>query len=195
MRTAQQLYEGVDIGGETVGLDHLHAHGLHQPRQRSAARDPRLHRQALQRRTICPRTRCTTAANPRTLRRRTRASGRLRSPRTPDQVRAHLTPDQARLYEMIWKRTLACQMTPARFDTTSVDISVGAQGHAVSRQRANVGVSRLHCRLQRRRGRLHRGGRREAAAARGGRDRYRSTACSASSTSRSLRRATPRPAW
>ncbi len=45
--------------------------------------------------------------------------------RTPDQVRAHLTPDQARLYEMIWKRTLACQMAPARFDTTGVDISVG----------------------------------------------------------------------
>jgi len=45
--------------------------------------------------------------------------------RTPDQVRAHLTPDQARLYEMIWKRTLACQMSPARFDTTSVDLRVG----------------------------------------------------------------------
>src|ERR1019366_444275 len=39
--------------------------------------------------------------------------------RTPDSVRAHLTIDQARLYEMIWKRTLACQMAPARFDTVS----------------------------------------------------------------------------
>ena len=40
-------------------------------------------------------------------------------------MRSHLTADQARLYEMIWKRTLACQMTPARFDTVSVDIRLG----------------------------------------------------------------------
>ena len=45
--------------------------------------------------------------------------------RTPDDLKAHLTPDQARLYEMIWKRTLACQMAPARYDTTALDIAVG----------------------------------------------------------------------
>ncbi len=45
--------------------------------------------------------------------------------RTPDSMRDHLTADQARLYEMIWKRTLACQMAPARFDTVSVDIRLG----------------------------------------------------------------------
>jgi DNA topoisomerase-1 len=47
--------------------------------------------------------------------------------RTPDQVREYLSPDQARLYEMIWKRTVACQMAPARYDTTGVDIGVGDQ--------------------------------------------------------------------
>jgi DNA topoisomerase-1 len=45
--------------------------------------------------------------------------------RTPDSVRSHLSADQARLYEMIWKRTLACQMTPARYDTVSLDIRLG----------------------------------------------------------------------
>ncbi|MGH6691206.1 MAG: type I DNA topoisomerase, partial [Gammaproteobacteria bacterium] len=45
--------------------------------------------------------------------------------RTPDQVRAYLSADQARLYEMIWKRTVACQMAPARYDTTGVDIRIG----------------------------------------------------------------------
>jgi DNA topoisomerase-1 len=45
--------------------------------------------------------------------------------RTPDQVRAYLSADQARLYEMIWKRTVACQMAPARYDTTGVDIHIG----------------------------------------------------------------------
>ncbi|HEU5284738.1 MAG TPA: type I DNA topoisomerase, partial [Burkholderiales bacterium] len=47
--------------------------------------------------------------------------------RTPEQVREYLSPDQARLYEMIWKRTVACQMTAARYDTTAVDIGVGDQ--------------------------------------------------------------------
>jgi DNA topoisomerase-1 len=45
--------------------------------------------------------------------------------RTPDSIRSHLTADQARLYEMVWKRTLACQMAPARFDTVSLDIRLG----------------------------------------------------------------------
>ncbi len=49
MRTAQQLYEGVDIGGGHGRPDHLYAHGLHQPGERSRARDPRLHGEAVQR--------------------------------------------------------------------------------------------------------------------------------------------------
>ena len=47
--------------------------------------------------------------------------------RTPDQVRAYVSADQARLYEMIWKRTVACQMAPARYDTTGVDIAIGGE--------------------------------------------------------------------
>jgi DNA topoisomerase-1 len=45
--------------------------------------------------------------------------------RTPDSIRKYLTADQAALYEMIWKRTLSCQMTPAKYDTTSVDLAAG----------------------------------------------------------------------
>lgn len=52
----------------------------------------------------------------------------------PDSVRQFLTSDQAKLYELIWKRTLACQMTPAQFDTMSVDFVVGSDAH---RFRAN----------------------------------------------------------
>jgi DNA topoisomerase-1 len=54
--------------------------------------------------------------------------------RTPDSLRPFLTSDQAKLYELIWKRTLACQMTPAQFDTVSVDLAVGQDKH---RFRAN----------------------------------------------------------
>jgi DNA topoisomerase-1 len=45
--------------------------------------------------------------------------------RTPDSLRDHLKPDEARLYDLIWKRALASQMAPARFDQVSVDIGAG----------------------------------------------------------------------
>jgi DNA topoisomerase-1 len=45
---------------------------------------------------------------------------------TPDSVKAHLSRDQFRLYELIWKRFIACQMSPALIDSTRVEISAGA---------------------------------------------------------------------
>ncbi len=35
----------------------------------------------------------------------------------------NLSDDEAKLYELIWKRTIACQMTNAEFDSVSVDIT------------------------------------------------------------------------
>ena len=40
-------------------------------------------------------------------------------------MRAHLKPDELRLYDLIWKRALASQMAPARFDQVGVDIERG----------------------------------------------------------------------
>ena len=45
--------------------------------------------------------------------------------RTPESLRAHLKPEELRLYELIWKRALASQMTPARFDLVGVDVEAG----------------------------------------------------------------------
>jgi len=42
--------------------------------------------------------------------------------RTPASIAKYLTPDQAKLYELIWKRTVACQMRPALLNTVSVDL-------------------------------------------------------------------------
>jgi DNA topoisomerase-1 len=47
--------------------------------------------------------------------------------RTPELVKEFLEPDQFRLYELIWKRTMATQMTPAKFESTSVDIEAKSQ--------------------------------------------------------------------
>ena len=42
--------------------------------------------------------------------------------REPASIKRHLTRDQFRLYELIWKRMVASQMSPTILDTTSVDI-------------------------------------------------------------------------
>jgi DNA topoisomerase I len=49
--------------------------------------------------------------------------------RTPESVAPYLNDEQRKLYEMIWKRALACQMTPAKFDTVAVDFTVGGPGN------------------------------------------------------------------
>jgi len=57
----------------------------------------------------------------------------------PDEIRGSLDEDQYKLYSLIWKRTMACQMVPAVFDTVAIDMTVGdaALGH---RMRANGSV-------------------------------------------------------
>jgi DNA topoisomerase-1 len=50
---------------------------------------------------------------------------------TPRKVAAYLSPEHAKLYELIWKRTVACQMEHATLNTVSVEFPVG--GDAVFR--------------------------------------------------------------
>lgn len=45
--------------------------------------------------------------------------------RTPAELKAHLNKDQYNLYELIWKRFIACQMNPAILDATTIDIKAG----------------------------------------------------------------------
>src|SRR5205085_8074926 len=44
---------------------------------------------------------------------------------SPSRVRSALTPDQFRLYQLVWERFVACQMTPAEWDSTAVTITGG----------------------------------------------------------------------
>ncbi len=59
--------------------------------------------------------------------------------RTPDDLKAVLDEDQFKLYSLIWKRTMACQMVPAVFDTVAIEMAAGPEdaGH---RMRANGSV-------------------------------------------------------
>ena len=48
--------------------------------------------------------------------------------RTPAQVAGELDRDEQRLYDLIWKRTLASQMADAKYETTTVTLEVDADG-------------------------------------------------------------------
>lgn len=43
----------------------------------------------------------------------------------PEKLKKYLTKDQLKLYTLIWNRFVACQMNPAVYDTTTVDINAG----------------------------------------------------------------------
>ncbi|MCH9694965.1 MAG: DNA topoisomerase I [Gammaproteobacteria bacterium] len=59
--------------------------------------------------------------------------------RTPDDLKSVLDEDQLKLYSLIWKRTMACQMVPAVFDTVAIEMSVG-DADAGHRMRANGSI-------------------------------------------------------
>lgn len=65
--------------------------------------------------------------------------------RTPESIKPYLTRDQYRLYKLIWERFVASQMTPAVYDTISVDIQAGEYGfRANSSQLKFAGYKKIY---------------------------------------------------
>ncbi|MEX0710200.1 MAG: type I DNA topoisomerase [Chloroflexota bacterium] len=65
--------------------------------------------------------------------------------RTPESLRATLKPDEFRLYELIWKRAIASQMAPARFDQVGVDVVADRYTlHAGARKRVFDGYQAVY---------------------------------------------------
>ena len=126
MRVAQQLYEGIDTGGGAVGLitymrtdsTTLASDAVAELREYigrtfgadNIPRQPRLFR--------------TRAKNAQEAHEAIRPTSVLR---TPESLAGVLAKDQARLYELVWKRTVACQMRHATIDTVAVDLTCGAE--------------------------------------------------------------------
>jgi DNA topoisomerase-1 len=124
MRTAQSLYEGVDIGGQTVGLiSYMRTDSVTLAKE--AVQEIRDYVQEHFSSDYLPGTPPTYKSKTKNAQESHEAIRPTSITRTPDSLRDRLTVDQARLYEMIWKRTLACQMAPARYDTVSADIRLG----------------------------------------------------------------------
>ena len=59
---------------------------------------------------------------------------------TPESLKDHLDEDQLKLYTLIWRRSMACQMVPALFDTVKLEFSAGEQTPEGHRFRANGSV-------------------------------------------------------
>ncbi|MGH8031231.1 MAG: DNA topoisomerase I [Luteimonas sp.] len=125
MRVAQKLYEGVAIGDEgSVGLIsymrtdsvNLSVDALTELRD-VIARD--YGTKALPDKANVYQTKSKNAQEAHEAVRPTSAL------RTPAQVAKYLDDDGRRLYELIWKRTVACQMVPATLNTVSVDLAAG----------------------------------------------------------------------
>ena len=124
MRIAQQLYEGVELGGETVGLiTYMRTDGVQMAREAIASIRGHVAKsfgdQYIPER---PREYVAKAKNAQEAHEAVRPTDVDRSPQS---VSRYLTPDQARLYELVWKRAVASQMASAEFDQVAVDISSG----------------------------------------------------------------------
>jgi DNA topoisomerase I len=139
MQIAQRLYEGVDLAGETVGLiTYMRTDGVAIAAEAIAAirqligrefatRDPRYLPNA-------PRVYRSPAKNAQEAHEAIRPTD---VGRKPADVAGSLDRDQLRLYELIWKRTIASQMASALFEQVAVDI---ADATARLRLRANGSV-------------------------------------------------------
>ena len=122
MQVAQRLYEGVNIGGETVGLiTYMRTDGVQMAGEAIAAC----------RRQIdatygaayvpdAPRVYKTKAKNAQEAHEAIRPTDVARR---PSDLEARLDKDQARLYDLIWKRTMASQMAHAVLDQVAVDVA------------------------------------------------------------------------
>jgi len=125
MRTAQRLYEGIDIGSGQVGLISymrtdsvtLSNDALSDIRsliaqkfgESSLPEEPRFYK--------------TKAKNAQEAHEAIRPTSTLNE---PERIKSYLGDDEYRLYNLIWKRTVACQMIHATIDTVSVDLAAGS---------------------------------------------------------------------
>jgi DNA topoisomerase-1 len=132
MAIAQQLYEGIDLGdGQTVGLitymrtDSTNISEVAQQEARNYIKE--IHGESfLPEEPPVYKTKSKGAQEAHEAIRPTSAL------RTPKEMKKFLTRDQYRLYQMIWQRFIASQMTAAVYDTLAVDVVGKSDAHQYS---------------------------------------------------------------
>ncbi|MBI1195495.1 MAG: type I DNA topoisomerase [Gammaproteobacteria bacterium] len=127
MRTAQQLYEGIDTGDGAVGLiTYMRTDSVNLSQE--ALQDIRqlIHdRYGADQLPDKPRAFKSRSKNAQEAHEAIRPTA---ATRFPDAIKARLTSDQYKLYELIWKRAVASQMIEARINTVAIDLEAGDKG-------------------------------------------------------------------
>ena len=122
MKIAQELYEGVELGGDTVGLiTYMRTDGITMVGE-AVAESRRVISDLHGDRYVPDQPRVYTSK----VKNAQEAHEAIRPTsfkRTPEEVARYLNADQARLYELIWKRALASQMESAEQERTTVDVA------------------------------------------------------------------------
>jgi DNA topoisomerase I len=128
MRLAQRLYEGIDIGGETVGLiTYMRTDGIDMAPEAIAGIRGMIGQQyGKDYVPDAPRQYQNKSKNAQEAHEAVRPTD---PNRRPSEVAKHVDRDQARLYELVWNRAVASQMQSAELERTTVDITakVGAR--------------------------------------------------------------------
>ncbi|PKY09530.1 DNA topoisomerase I [Acidithiobacillus marinus] len=124
MRVAQQLYEGINIGSETVGLiSYMRTDAVNLSEEAiTEIRGFIGHQYGDEFVPESPRRYKTKTKNAQEAHEAVRPTDITR---TPDKLQNILDKDLWRLYDLIWKRSVACQMAAARLDMVAVDMDAG----------------------------------------------------------------------
>ncbi len=127
MRVAQQLYEGVDIGEGQVGLiSYMRTDSLNLSQEAvGQIREVIVNLYGKEGLSDEPRAFKTKSKNAQEAHEAIRPTA---ANVLPTDIEQKLEADQYRLYALIWKRTVACQMAPAVFDTVAVELLAGKPG-------------------------------------------------------------------
>jgi DNA topoisomerase-1 len=125
MMIAQQLYEGIDIGQGTVGLiTYMRTDSVTLANQAiDEIRALISKRYGKENVPDAPRRYKTKSKNAQEAHEAIRPTSVMR---TPTQMKDNLTAEQFKLYDLIWKRTVASQMIHATIDTVAVDLICGS---------------------------------------------------------------------
>ncbi len=125
MRAAQQLYEGIDLGNGPVGLiTYMRTDSVNLANEAiGELRELIVQRYGATKLPDTPNFYKTKSKNAQEAHEAIRPTS---ATRTPETVKAYLNEEQFRLYELIWKRTVACQMIYATLDTVSADLNAEA---------------------------------------------------------------------
>jgi DNA topoisomerase I len=125
MRIAQRLYEGVNIGGETAGLiTYMRTDGVDMAPEAVASVRRVIAKEYGDR--FVPNAPRKYSAKMKNAQEAHEAIRPTDAARLPKHIAKYLEADQARLYELIWVRTIACQMESAELERTTVEIEAKA---------------------------------------------------------------------